>query len=156
MSRSVDDAETLDGAREGRRTFLQMAIAVVATAGCSGGDDSVPAAFGDVSAGAASGLSVGSVVVVPGAPVCIARDANGVYAMTLTCTHEGCDMASEGSITASGLTCNCHGSAFDVNGSVLRGPAKAALQHFAVSVDAAGNLTAHGGTPVSASTRLAV
>jgi Rieske Fe-S protein len=88
--------------------------------------------------------------------VCIGRDAQGVYAMTLTCTHEGCDMGTEGSVSASGVVCDCHGSRFDVDGAVTQGPATSALQHFAVTVDAAGALTIDGATTVASSVRLTV
>jgi len=112
--------------------------------------------FGLVSAGNASALAVGDVKVVPGASAAIARDAQGVYAMTLVCTHEGCDISQNGSVTSSTITCDCHGSRFDANGNVIVGPAQSPLQHYAVTADASGNLTIDGNTPVSAATRLAV
>ena len=88
--------------------------------------------------------------------MCIGRDSGGVYAMTLTCTHAGCDIGQTGSVGPQGLFCGCHGSEFDANGSVVRGPASRPLDHFAVTADSAGNLTIHGGQTVSAGTRLAV
>lgn len=139
-----------------RRTFLQMALASVACAACSSSQGSAPLAFGDVSAGNVSSLQVGSIVAIRGASACIARDAKGLYAMTLTCTHAGCDMSSRGSVSKSGIVCDCHGSEFDANGGVLAGPASDPLQHFEVSVDAQGAITVHGGRPVDAATRLAV
>jgi Rieske Fe-S protein len=123
--------------------------------GCSGAATG-PATFGDVPAGNAASLSVGDLRVIPNASACIARDSQGVYAMTLTCTHQGCDMSFDGQVLPSGIFCGCHGSKFDANGNVVRGPANAPLEHFAVSADAQGNLTVHGGTTVSPSTRLAV
>jgi cytochrome b6-f complex iron-sulfur subunit len=113
-----------------------------------------PAQVGNVSAGNASDLSIGALRAIPGEPVCIGRDANGVYAMTLICTHQGCDIGQNGTVSPSGLYCACHGSAFDVNGSVVRGPAPSPLAHFAVSADASGNLTVHTGTEVDPSSRL--
>jgi Rieske Fe-S protein len=137
-----------------RRRFLEMVggAAALAVGGCSAAS---PGAFGDVAAGTASALPVGTVRPVSGEPVCVARDAKGVYAMTLTCTHQGCDL-SQGSVSAEGIRCPCHGSTFDANGDVTRGPATSPLAHFAVSIDPGGNLTIHGGTEVEASTRLAV
>jgi Rieske Fe-S protein len=76
--------------------------------------------------------------------------------MTLTCTHQGCDIGGRGQISASGLACGCHGSTFDANGNVTGGPANAPLAHFAVTADASGNLTIHGGQEVDSATRLAV
>ncbi len=112
--------------------------------------------FGLVSAGNASALAVGDVKTVPGASVAIARDAQGVYAMTLICTHEGCDISQEGTVGSNGITCDCHGSQFDTNGNVVVGPAVSPLQHYQVTADASGNLTVDGNSPVSSSTRLAV
>jgi nitrite reductase/ring-hydroxylating ferredoxin subunit len=131
---------------------LGLALAVVAACAQSQSSDSI----GDVPAGNKSALTVGSVVVVTGSPVCIARDEAGVYAMTLICTHESCDMTTDGTVSASRIVCRCHGSVFDPNGAVVHGPARSALEHFAVTADAAGNLTIHGGTVVGADVRLAV
>jgi Rieske Fe-S protein len=137
----------------GRRRFLKLAVAAANVAAC--GPTAGPESVGDVGAGNVSGLAVGSVVALQGVAACIARDGRGVYAMTLTCTHQGCDMGTTGSVSASAIECGCHGSVFDANGNVLRGPAQTALTHYAVSMDAQGNLTVHGGTTVDSSTRLA-
>jgi Rieske Fe-S protein len=111
---------------------------------------------GDVPAGTVAELPVGSLNVVGTEPVCIGRDAGGVYAMTLTCTHAGCDIGQHGTVSPRGLFCGCHGSQFDANGNVVQGPATQPLDHFAVTVDASGNLTIHGGQIADASQRLAV
>jgi cytochrome b6-f complex iron-sulfur subunit len=142
-----------------RRHFLQVIVAtgaVSALPGCNGGGDSSPEAFGDVGAGNVSELAVGSIQAVSNAPAYIARDASGLYAMTSTCTHAGCDMIASGAITSQGIACHCHGSVFDKNGNVVTGPANSALAHFAVSVDAAGAITVHGGQTVAQSERTAV
>lgn len=141
-----------------RRHFLQVIAAVGAVSalpGCGSGNASAEA-FGDVSAGSVSELSVGTVKAIPNAPAYIARDASGLYAMTSTCTHAGCDMIASGSISNQGIVCNCHGSVFDKDGNPKSGPAQSALEHFAVSVDASGNITVHGGTSVSQAERIAV
>lgn len=139
-----------------RRVFLSTSAAVGVTLGCGGGSGSEPETFGSVSAGNASMLSVGTLKSVAGAPVIIGRDAGGLYAMTSTCTHEGCDMAADGSVSENGVYCGCHGSRFDANGSVVQGPANTPLAHFAVTLDAAGNVTVDGNTKVSANTRTPV
>jgi Rieske Fe-S protein len=141
-----------------RRRFLQVMVASAATsaiAGCAGSNDSSPEAFGDVSAGSLSELQVGMVRAVPGAPVFVGRDSGGIYAMTSTCTHQGCDMASDGTVTTT-IVCPCHGSAFDLNGEVVKGPAPSPLTHFAVDISLDGTVTVHGGTTVSSSTRTLV
>ena len=139
-----------------RRRFLGMVGGIAATGVCGCSSGSAPSPIGDVPAGNASSLPVGTLKPIDGEPVCIGRDAGGVYAMTLTCTHQGCDIADGGTVSAAGLQCPCHGSQFDANGSVVRGPAASPLVHYAVSADSAGNLTIHGGAEVGASTRLAV
>jgi nitrite reductase/ring-hydroxylating ferredoxin subunit len=138
-----------------RRRFLIVLGEAAALGACSAAGVS-PAPVGDVAAGRVADLPVGSLRIVNALPVCIGRDAGGVYAMTLTCTHSGCDMGQTGSVTPNGLFCGCHGSEFDANGNVVRGPASQSLDHFAVTADSGGNLTIHGGQTVSASDRLAV
>jgi Rieske Fe-S protein len=121
---------------------------------CSGEDESSsPQMVGDVDAGNVSALAVGALRIVPGAPVAIGRDDEGVYAMTTTCTHQGCDMSRSGSVSANGARCNCHGSTFDRNGSVTGGPANGPLAHFAVDIDQDGAITVHTDNIVSASDR---
>lgn len=144
--------------RLGRRRFLVLAGASVGAAGvaCGAAAGVQPASVGDVSAGNVSGLPVGSLSAVSGEPVCIGRDSRGVYAMTLTCTHAGCDIGATGDVSPAGLVCGCHGSRFDANGNVVSGPAPSPLDHFAVTADGSGNLTIHGGQVVDASQRLAV
>ena len=90
--------------------------------------------------------------LVPNAPAVLGRDQQGLYAMTITCTHEGCECTPSGTT----LYCPCHGSRFSAQGAVLQGPANAPLVHFAVSVDAAGNITVHGSTQVDAGVRIAI
>ena len=142
-----------------RRRFLEIvggAAAASAAAAAGYGCSSSASAIGDVAAGNVSALPVGTLEVVGSDPVCIARDSGGVYAMTLTCTHAGCDIGQGGTLTPTLITCPCHGSQFDGNGNVVRGPATSPLAHYAVSVDASGNLTIHGGTEVGETTRLAI
>jgi cytochrome b6-f complex iron-sulfur subunit len=139
-----------------RRRFLVVTAATATAAGaCSSGGAS-PAQVGDVEAGDVAQLAVGSLNIVGAEPVCIGRDARGIYAMTLTCTHAGCDIGRTGTVSVRGLVCGCHGSKFDANGNVLSGPATQPLDHFAVSADASGNLTIHGDQIVDPSERLMV
>jgi Rieske Fe-S protein len=138
-----------------RRTFLKLVGGAAAANACTAGGVA-PENVGDVSGGSASALAVGSLSPITGEPVCIGRDAKGLYAMTLICTHQGCDMGQQGSVSAQGLFCGCHGSEFDADGNVLRGPASAPLAHFAVSADASGTVTVHTGTEVDPSTRLVI
>jgi Rieske Fe-S protein len=142
-----------------RRRFLKVLAASAALPGI------LPAALeacgsagvtGDVAAGKVADLQVDTLRALKGEGVRIGRDAGGVYAMTLTCTHAGCDISVDGSVSISGIRCGCHGSRFDATGNAIQGPAVRPLQHLAVSVDAQQNLTIHAGTDVSATTRTAV
>ena len=149
------EPEAAPEARHDRRTFLTMVAGAALLCACSKSDGS-PAAFGDVSAGNVKDVPIGGIDVVSGAPALLARDSGGLYAMTITCTHQGCDVEPVGSGSSTVLDCPCHGSQFDANCNVIRGPAGSPLVHFAVDVSAAGDITIHGGRQVPATTRTAV
>lgn len=68
-------------------------------------------------------LAAGQAFVPPGRSVALFRDDEGVYAVSLVCTHLGC-IVKPG---AEGFECPCHGSRFALNGSVTRGPAPSPL-----------------------------
>ena len=108
---------------------------------------------GDITAGNVSGLAVGGLNAISGRTVAIGRDAMGVYALTLVCTHQGCTAAPAGATGARQINCPCHGSQFDRNGAVIQGPAGRPLVHFAVTIDASGNIIVHTNTQVAATVR---
>jgi Rieske Fe-S protein len=128
-------------------------LGATALCACSAGSAS-PEPVGDVAAGNLSDLPVGSLRPIDSLPVCIGRDDAGVYAMTLTCTHAGCNMAQDGIVGPNGAACACHGSRFDRDGNVVRGPASDPLQHFAVTADPTGNITIVGDQYVAQDVRL--
>lgn len=69
-----------------------------------------------------------------GAPVLIVRESQGsYYALSMMCTHAACfvDAPSQQGV----MVCPCHGSAFDMQGQVLRGPAFAPLHRYALTYD---------------------
>jgi len=101
--------------------------------------------------GNVSAIPVGSLMVLGGIFL-MGHDAQGIYAMSMQCTHRGCAVGFSGSV----LVCPCHLSRFDSNGNVLQGPATTPLPHFKVSVDAAGNISVDRYTVVSGSTRTPV
>ncbi len=95
-------------------------------------------------------LAEGEAFVPPGRSVALFRDAAGVHAISIVCTHLGCIVKP----TANGFECPCHGSGFAKDGGVTRGPAPRALDWLKVSV--AGGLvvvdedaTVPGGTKVT-------
>ncbi|MCR4411315.1 MAG: Rieske 2Fe-2S domain-containing protein [Thermoguttaceae bacterium] len=75
-------------------------------------------------------LAEGEAFVPPGRSVAVFRDREGLYAISLVCTHLGC-IVKPG---PSGFDCPCHGSQFAADGSVVRGPAPKALPWHAVTV----------------------
>jgi len=80
----------------------------------------------------------------------VAQDADGFFAYSAICTHQGCIV---GAPSNNGATfCPCHGSQFDGNGRVTAGPAFSPLQHYAVTI-CDGNVYVDGSIPVSSSTR---
>lgn len=66
-------------------------------------------------------------------PVLVVRDGDAYEALLLKCTHMGCTPGWNA--TERSLDCPCHGSRFDAHGAVLKGPAKAPLEKFAVTSD---------------------
>ena len=83
-------------------------------------------------------------------PYVVAQDANGYFAFSAVCTHQGCTVNPP---SASGTSsCPCHGAQFDGNGAVLRGPARSPLPHYAVALCGT-HLYVDSSTTVSASTR---
>jgi len=142
--------------RLNRRRFLTVLGAVAGTPACSGTASGEPVPVGDVPAGNIKDLPVGSLLAIGLDPVCVGRDKRGVYAMTLTCSHMGCNMAVDGYVSARGLSCSCHGSTFDSNGNATQGPATVPLVHYAVTIDHAGDLTIRGGTTVDQDERLEI
>jgi len=60
--------------------------------------------------------------------VIIARDSNGNFiGLSDVCTHQGCTISFDGT---SQFPCPCHGSIFDENGNVVRGPAASAVKKY--------------------------
>ena len=142
----------------GRRRFLSIAgssASAVLLAGAvpaCGASDGPP--FGKVAVGNVSALPVGTLLIMGN--VIVARDDQGVYAMTAICTHMGCMVRNVSHTLDGGAHCPCHGSIYDANGAVTQGPAPRPLQHYAVTLAADGTLTVDGGQPVPAETRTPV
>jgi cytochrome b6-f complex iron-sulfur subunit len=85
--------------------------------------------------------------------VLVLRDERGFRALSLVCTHLGCITTRE----ASGeFVCPCHGSRFDAEGSVTKGPAPSRLRYLEVSRAPSGDLLVDRDRPVDAEWRLPV
>jgi len=79
-------------------------------------------------------LAAGQAYVPPGRAVAVFRDAEGVYAVSLVCTHLGCIVKNQ----VDGFECPCHGSRFRADGSVAKGPAPTPLPWHKVTVAGGG------------------
>lgn len=89
--------------------------------------------------GPASNYPIGSRSLVPDVPALLIYNQNGFSALSLVCTHLGCTVEQK----ENGFACPCHGSLYDANGNVLRGPAQKSLRVLRVEQNAAGNLILH-------------
>ncbi|HSB10116.1 MAG TPA: Rieske 2Fe-2S domain-containing protein [Blastocatellia bacterium] len=87
-------------------------------------------------------LAAGEPFVPPGRSVALFRDADGVYAISTTCTHLGCVVKA----SAGAFECPCHGSRFAADGSVTKGPAPRALPWLKVAASGAGFVVDEGET----------
>jgi cytochrome b6-f complex iron-sulfur subunit len=63
----------------------------------------------------------------------IGTSKTNVVAVNPTCTHKGCTVEWKGD--GKKLQCPCHGSEFESDGKVLKGPAKKSLQTYAAKID---------------------
>ena len=84
--------------------------------------------------------------------VTLVRGEGGLAAISNTCTHLGCVVAT----TEIGFDCPCHGSRYDADGTVLGGPAPRPLPWFKVSLAPNGEIEVDTSNPVPQGTYLAV
>ena len=69
----------------------------------------------------------GSILEYKGKKVAVYKDKNGVIKMmSATCTHKGCTVMWNDDEKS--WDCPCHGSKYDPNGKVVRGPAEKDLE----------------------------
>jgi nitrite reductase/ring-hydroxylating ferredoxin subunit len=108
------------------------------------------------SAGTASSYTVGGVPKMFGSgskEFFVARDAGGLYAVDPSCPHAGCPVQLDPPSNPTQFYCNCHGATFALDGSQPTSPAHSALKHYAMCVDASGNVTVNTSTTVPTTTR---
>ena len=114
--------------RLSRRDFLKLARTGLLTAsgfiGLAGllrflSYQTDPPAPTEFDLGLASNYAPGSRTVLPDVPAVLLRSDNGFSALSLVCPHLGCTVESK----PEGFACPCHGSRFDSQGEVTRGPA---------------------------------
>ena len=87
-------------------------------------------------------LPAGEAFVPAGRTVGLFRDKDGAHAVSLVCTHLGCIVKP----TPEGFECPCHGSRYDREGAVIKGPAPRALPWLKVSAAGGQFLVDEGAT----------
>ena len=126
---------------DSRRGFLKLAThALLAASGMLGlsgllrylSYSSEPPPKTEFDLGSASDYPTGSRTLLPDVPALLIHTEAGYSALSLACPHLGCTVAE----TSGELVCPCHGSRFDADGAVLRGPARQALRTLRVEVTA--------------------
>lgn len=94
-----------------------------------------PLPSGPTEAGPVSLFPPGRFAIVEGQSFAVGHDPQGMWAVSLACTHLACDIGYDGNVSWDGIECPCHGSRFDRDGRVVRGPAVRALRNLFVSVE---------------------
>ena len=92
-----------------------------------------------IDVGAASQYPPGSRTTLPQIPALLISGTDGFTALSLVCTHLGCTVEP----AENGFRCPCHGSRYDAQGNVQKGPARQALKRLKVEVSAQGRVLVH-------------
>ena len=87
---------------------------------------------------------VGTTKIFSEKNVIVFRDEKGLFAISLVCTHLGCIVSK----LSQGFACPCHGSKYDENGAVVKGPAPRALDWFEINQLPGGKLVVDTGKRV--------
>jgi cytochrome b6-f complex iron-sulfur subunit len=87
-----------------------------------------PALAADNAAITVSGTPAGTIFVTH-------TTGTSYFALSRICTHQGCTVDLPTSGSPGILPCPCHGSRYDLNGTVAQGPAPRALQSWTVTRD---------------------
>lgn len=117
---------------QSRRTFLTTLTLLLASGGLlvrylmprSSGRGKV------LASAAAADVPSGGALLFRSERLALLRDDTGIYALSLICTHLGCTVT----VTEDALACPCHGSRFDRQGNVLKGPAGRPLERLKVEL----------------------
>jgi len=134
--------------RLSRRDFLKLTRDLLLTAsgllGLGGllrylDYQSQPPAPTEFDLGPASAYAPGSRTVLPQVPAVLIRTETGFSVISLVCTHLGCTVESK----SDGFACPCHGSRYDLDGKVTRGPASKSLAELRVEIGLDGKLILH-------------
>ena len=83
--------------------------------------------------GKPANLAPGTVLVLPEQKAFVVRTADGVFALSATCTHLGCLTQYERDQNR--IFCPCHGSRYDAEGRVTNGPAPKSLPRLSLTLE---------------------
>ncbi|MBT3295844.1 MAG: Rieske 2Fe-2S domain-containing protein [Verrucomicrobia bacterium] len=147
-----------------RRTFmtgggwLTALLGAVGMAGLGSVAGLKPRVLPDPSAqfkiGPPQDFPVGTVKVFEEEKVTICRDSEGMYAISLVCTHLGCIVTYNDSEQR--FDCPCHGSKFTMLGKVTKAPAPRSLDWFKISTLPSGQLMVDRSITIPLGTKVAV
>ena len=128
-----------------RRDFLKLAsTAILSISGLLGlgglfrflDTQTDPSPQTDFDLGSPGRYPLNSRTVLPDVPALLVHTQIGFAALSLLCTHLGCTVESK----PDGFACPCHGSMFDLQGNVTRGPAGKSLNSLRTGITQDGNL----------------
>jgi len=89
--------------------------------------------------GPADTYAPGQRTLSPEIPALVVRSEDGFQAYSLACTHLGCTVEE----VAEGFLCPCHGSRYDQEGTIIRGPASKPLTRLRTEISTDGRLIVH-------------
>lgn len=95
-----------------------------------------PAPPSEFDIGPAANYPRKSSTVLAHIPAILIHDDKGLRAISLTCTHLGCNVEERNF----GFECPCHSSRYDLDGRILKGPAERDLHILRVEESEDGNL----------------
>jgi len=80
---------------------------------------------------AAADVPLNGALVFQKERLAVIKDNTGFYALSLVCTHLGCTVT----VSENSFSCPCHGSLFNRQGKVDRGPASEPLRRLKLVTD---------------------
>jgi Rieske Fe-S protein len=122
-----------------RRQFLLLTTCAAAT-GCQSVENGSPAATGEktINVGSTSAYATDGVYSkYRYQGFFIVRRGEKLFAVSSYCTHRKCKLSAESDRS---FLCPCHGSTFDADGHVTKGPARSDLPVFSISTNDQGQL----------------
>ena len=89
--------------------------------------------------GSESNFPMNSRTVLPDIPAVLIHTQSGFAALSLVCPHLSCTVE----VNPSGFRCPCHGSQYDAQGELVRGPSTTSLKSLRLERSSEGKLVLH-------------